>query len=155
MAEDSLLGFADKMSEVMPEITRGFARRQTDELCKGKITLPQFLILEFLNQHGESKMTATAHFMRVTTAAMTGIVDRLVGYGYVTRVYDPEDRRVIRIKLTARGSGLVKRITEQRRNMIIKIFGSISEEDRRVYLRVLMQMKDILTGDISDDKGPR
>jgi len=152
MLQSSLLEFADKMNEVMPGIIQGFARRQADELYKGKITLPQFLILDFLSQQGESRMTDMAHFMHVTTAAMTGIVDRLVGYGYVARVYDPEDRRIIKIKLTLHGSELVKKINEQRRSMIIKIFGSISGTDRQDYLRILMQIREILTKESSTRK---
>ena len=145
MAQDSLLEFADKMNEIMPGIIQGFARRQADELYKGKITLPQFLILDLLSQQGESRMTDMAHFMHVSTAAMTGIVDRLVGYGYVVRVYEPEDRRIVKIKLTPGGNELVRKINEQRRSMVIKIFGSISETDRHDYLRILMQIKEILT----------
>jgi len=145
MLQSSLLEFADKMNEVMPGIIQGFARRQADELYKGKITLPQLLILDFLSQQGESRMTDMAHFMHVTTAAMTGIVDRLVGYGYAARVYEPEDRRIIKIKLTPGGNELVKKINTQRRSMVIKIFGSISETDRQDYLRILMQIKEILT----------
>ncbi|PIP20590.1 MAG: hypothetical protein COX40_03905 [Candidatus Omnitrophica bacterium CG23_combo_of_CG06-09_8_20_14_all_40_11] len=144
MLQGSLLEFADKMNEVMPGIIQGFARRQADELYKGKITLPQFLILDFLSQQGESRMTDMAHFMHVTTAAMTGIVDRLVGYGYVARVYDPEDRRIIKIKLTSKGLELLKKINQQRRQMIIDIFGKISQVERRDYLRILMRIHDIL-----------
>lgn len=150
--QNSLFEFADRMNQVMPVIIQGFARRQADELYKGKITLPQFLILDFLSQQGESKMTNMAYFMHVTTAAMTGIVDRLVRDDYVVRVYDPEDRRIIKIKLTPRGNELVKKINEQRRRMIIKIFGSISEADRQDYLRILMQIKDILTQENSAKK---
>ena len=145
MFDNSLLEFADKMNEVLPRIIQGFARRQAGELYKGKITLPQFLLLDFLSHQGESKMTQMAHFMQVTTAAMTGIVDRLVVSGYVVRIYDPQDRRIIKIKLTPAGNGLVKKINAQRRNMVIKIFGNISERDRKDYLRILMQIKDILT----------
>ena len=149
MSQDSLLEFADEINKIMPAIIQGFARRQANELYKGKITLPQFLILDFLSERGESKMTDTAHFMHVTTAAMTGIVDRLVRDSYVIRVYDPQDRRIIKIKLTHQGSDLVKKINAQRRRMVIKIFGNISELDRRDYLRILMQIREILTKDNS------
>lgn len=144
MVQDSLLEFARRMNEVMPVIAQGFARRQASKLYKCKLTLPQILILDFLNQQGESKMTDMAHFMQVTTAAMTGIVERLVRDGYVVRVYNPNDRRIIKIKLTSRGSALIKQINEQRRKMAIKIFGQISEADRQDYLRILMQIKDVL-----------
>jgi len=141
----SLSDFARKMNEVMPVIMREFGRRLVNELYKGKITLPQFLLLEFLQREGESKMTALAHFMNVTTAAMTGIVERLVRDGYVVRAYQAQDRRIIKIELTFQGIDLVKRINQQRCQMVIRIFGKISEADRREYLRILMQIKDILS----------
>jgi DNA-binding MarR family transcriptional regulator len=90
-------------------------------------------------------MTHLARLMRVTTAAMTGIVDRIVREGYVVRTYDADDRRIIKIKLTVKGQDLVKKINEQKRNMVIKTFGKISERDRQEYLRILMQIKDILS----------
>lgn len=145
MVQGSLLEFARKMNELMPAVIQGFARRQADELYKGKITLPQFLALDFLNRRGECKMTDMAHFMQVTTAAVTGTVDRLVRDGYVVRVYDPDDRRIIRIKLTAKGMELVTRINQQRRRMLIKIFGKLSEAERKEHLRLLMRIHGILS----------
>jgi DNA-binding MarR family transcriptional regulator len=82
--------------------------------------------------------------MGVSTAAVTGLVDRLVKYAYIVRVFDPGDRRIIRIKLTAGGLSLVKKVNQQRRQMIISIFEKISEADRKDYLRILMQIKEIL-----------
>lgn len=143
----SLFEFADRMSEVMPAIIKDFARRNVHELYKENITLPQILVLQFLHTKGESKMTDLAHFMEVSTAAMTGIVDRLVRDGYVVRVYEPQDRRIVKIKLTNRGNELIKKINRQRRQMIINIFGKISEADRQNYLRIIMQVKDVLMKD--------
>ena len=145
MTQLSLSEFADKMQEIMPVIMKEFASRHSSELFKAKVTLPQFLILNFLNVSGDTKMKVLAQFMRVTTAAMTGIVDRLVRDSYATRIYDPKDRRIIKIKLTSKGSGLVKKVNQQRQQMIVKLFGKISESDRQEYLRILLQIKDILT----------
>lgn len=150
MVELSLLEFADKMNALMPGIIKEFARRQANELYEGKITLPQFLLLNFLSRQGEAKMTTLAHFMRVTTAAMTGIVDRLLRDGYVLRGYDEKDRRIIRVRPTAKGEGLVKRINQQRRKMIINIFGMISQKERQDYLKILMRIQDILTQEKED-----
>ncbi len=144
MSQISLSDFARKMNEVMPVIMREFGRRLVNALYKGKITLPQFLLLEFLHREGESKMTALAHFMNVTTAAMTGIVERLVRAGYVVRTYEVQDRRIIKVKLTAQGIDLVRKINQQRCQMVVKIFGKISAADRCEYLRILMQIKEIL-----------
>ncbi|MDP2928324.1 MAG: MarR family transcriptional regulator [Candidatus Omnitrophota bacterium] len=140
----SIADFAGKMDQIMPEIMKGFARRQNNDIYKGKITLPQLLILELLSRQGASKMTDLAKFMEVTTAASTGIVQRLVLLGYVQREYDEGDRRIIRIKLSTKGTELLKKINQQRTQSVTKIFGQVSENDRGEYLRILMQVKDIL-----------
>lgn len=146
MAAFSIAEFADKMNEVMPVLIQEFARRQANELYKGKITLPQFLILDFLNKKGECKMTEIAHFMHVTTAAMTGIVERIKRCNYVQRVYEPSDRRIIKIRLTAKGHELVKKVNRERRNMIVDIFGKISQRECEQYLNILMRILSILRG---------
>ena len=144
MTQISLSEFADKMSEIIPLISKDFLRQQSNEFYKVKVTLPQIIILNFLHTQGETKMSDMARTMEVTTAAMTGIVDRLVREGYATRVYDPSDRRIIKIRLTSKGKILVERINQQRQQMIIKIFGKISAVERQDYLRILMHIRDIL-----------
>ena len=145
MAARKLAEFADKMNEVMPVLIQGFARRQANELYKGKITLPQFLILDFLNKKGECKMTEIARFMHVSTAAMTGIVERIKRCNYVERVYEPSDRRIIKVRLTYKGRELVKKVNRQRRNMIVDIFAKISQREREQYLNILMRILNIMT----------
>jgi len=137
--------FADKVGAVLPVVMREFARRQVSELCKGKITLQQFLVIDYLHANGESMMKDSAEFMHVSTAAMTGVVERLVRAHLVERLYDPRDRRIVKVKLTHKGHDFVQRFNEQRRKMIIDIFGKISEQDRSDYLRILVQIKDILS----------
>lgn len=144
MSKVSLSEFADKINEILPQIIREFIRRQTNELSKGILTLPQFLILSFLNERKESKMTDLARFMRVSTAAMTGIVNRLVEAGYAVRIFDPHDRRIIKINLTAKGEVLVRNIGKERRRMIMNVFSKVSENDRTDYLRIITRIKEIL-----------
>jgi DNA-binding MarR family transcriptional regulator len=140
----SIARFAEKMNQIMPEIMKGFIHRLHSDVYKGKVTLPQLLILDLLNRQGAFKMTDLAKYMKVTTAASTGIVQRLVLLGYVQREFDQLDRRIIRIKLSVKGAELVKRITQQRTQVITKIFSQISENDRGEYLRILRQVKEVL-----------
>ena len=145
MMESRLMEFADNLEEIMPALMKKFARYQVSELYQGQITLPQFMVLNFLAHSGESKMKDLAGFMHVTTAAMTGIVERLVRDGYVKRLYDPEDRRIIRVDLTTKGKELLFKIRQQRRRLVIKVFSKISDRDREDYLRILRQISDVLT----------
>lgn len=144
MSQMSLAEFADKINEIFPVVIKEFLKRQTNELCRGKITMPQFIILNFMEKQGESRMTDLAKFMSVTTAAMTGLIDRLVRDGYVERAEDPDDRRIIKVMATARGSALVRKINLQKRRMIIDIFGRLTQRDREEYLRIIMRVRDVL-----------
>jgi len=144
MSPLQLADFADKMNEIMPILLKEFARRQTKEVYKGKITLPQILILQFLSEEKSIKMTDIARFMKVSTAATTGIIDRLVKAGYLARIFEPSDRRIINIRITPKGDELIKKINQERRKFILNIFAKISEKDRKDYLRILLQIRDIL-----------
>ncbi|RKY33069.1 MAG: hypothetical protein DRP74_00760 [Candidatus Omnitrophota bacterium] len=136
--------FSGQILEIMPVIMRELITKQQDELLKGKITPAQFVILNFLSKKGESKMKNLAVLLNVTTAAMTGIVDKLFKSGYVKRVYDPKDRRVIKISLTNKGRDLTNKINQQRKTMIIKIFSQLSRQEREDYLKILMRIRHIL-----------
>ena len=140
----SLSEFADGWNKIMPVIGREFFRRSPNELSQGKITLPQLLVLDFLNENSPCRMTDLARFMKVSTPAMTGIIDRLVRHGYASRVYEPNDRRIIKIRLTVRGTDLIAKITRQKRDMAIDVFGRISASERQEYLRILLRIRDIL-----------
>lgn len=139
--------FADRLNEIMPVLIRGFARTQPIEIFKGRITLPQVLILQHLTSEDPVKMTDIANFMKVSTAAATGIIERLVKSGYVYRVFDQKDRRIIKIKITPKGLAFMKKLACERRKVMIEIFSKISEQDRQDYLRILMRIKDVLVGE--------
>jgi len=136
--------FAEQLGELMPEVMRGFTRRETSNLIKSKITMAQFFVLNHLFKQQESMMKDIARFLNVTTAAATGIVDRLVKYGYIQRIFDAADRRIIRIKLTPRGAELVKKVNLEKKKRVMEVFGRLSDPEREQYLTILSRINDIL-----------
>ncbi|MES2059797.1 MAG: MarR family transcriptional regulator [Patescibacteria group bacterium] len=56
-----------------------------------------------------SNMTEIARMMGHTTAAATGLVDRLESMAYVERIHSPEDRRVVLVHITSTGLNLVSK----------------------------------------------
>jgi len=140
----TLSEFADKVAEVMPAFFREFMRNQPAQLRKTGITPPQFMILNVLNRTGESRMTDLAHALGVSTAAVTGIVDRLVRDGFLVRKSDPKDRRIVKVDLTPKAARMVKEAAEHRKRLTMKIFGMISQREREEYLKILMHVKEHL-----------
>ena len=145
MSPMSLNEFADRLDEIIPILFREFSRRHIGDLCQGEITVQQLLIIDTLCREGEIKMSDLARIMVVTTAAMTGIVGRLVRCGYVERIFDPNDRRIIKVRLTKKGADFSSALNARRHKANIKIFEKISAKDREDYLRISAQIKDILS----------
>ena len=137
MSKVSMVEFADSINDLMYQISREYHKHASPEFYKIKLTLPQFMILDILNRRGESNMTDIANVMNVTTAAVTGLVDRLVRDGYAKRTHGLKDRRIIKVSLTGKGSKMVAAVNEHRRRMTIKIFSMISEEERKRYIDIL------------------
>jgi DNA-binding MarR family transcriptional regulator len=146
MRDNSLSEFADKILSVLRVFTRGFGKKHTNELCQGKITMPQFIILDFISTQHDVMMTDVAKHLEISTAAVTGMMDRLQKSGYLGRVHDVKDRRIVRLKLTSKGKKLVVKIHEERRQMIITMFSKISQSERDEYLRILTKIKDAIVG---------
>ncbi len=146
MSKMALSEFADKVTEMMPAIMREFYKHESSGLEKIKITLPQLVVLNILAREGELSMTDLAKYINVSTAAMTGIVDRLVRDGYVQRGSVDGDRRIIKVRATAKGARAAKSAVEHQRRMVEKLFSVLSEDEREEYLRILTIVRDRLKG---------
>lgn len=138
--------FADKVGDYMQTISKEYFRHHNEDIHKIRITLPQIIVLETLRRKGELNMTDLAETLNVTTAAMTGLSDRLVRDGYAKRVNDPGDRRVVKIKLTAKGIRVSDHVAEHRKKTMVRMFGMISQEEREKYLSILEHIKEHLNG---------
>ena len=137
--------FGRQMIELLPQLIRGFARHESNYLSRGKITLPQLWVLEYLSRKKGCPMNELAQFLSVSRPAATGLVDRLIAQGLVHREGDRQDRRVVRVEISAKGRRIVSHIWEQKRRMIVDVFGQISPVDRTQYLAILQRVVKILS----------
>jgi DNA-binding MarR family transcriptional regulator len=68
----------------------------------------EFRVLRLLSEYGELRMTEISRCLFVSKPYMTAIVDTLIAAGSVERRPDPDDRRVVRIAVTADGEQRLK-----------------------------------------------
>ena len=133
--------FGKKMTEILPQVARGIAQRESNYLSKGKITLPQLWALEHLSRAGDMPVNQLARFLKISRPAATGLTDRLIAQGLIRRQQVPEDRRVVRIGVTPKGRQIVSAIWEQKSRMFAEMFGPLSESERAQYLSILQDRK--------------
>ncbi|MGE4357116.1 MAG: MarR family winged helix-turn-helix transcriptional regulator [Candidatus Omnitrophota bacterium] len=140
----SINQFSEKLAILMPKVMRLMTKRQSDELFKGKITLPQFMVMEFLYRENSAIMSKIAEILLVSAPAATGIVDKLVRDGYLKRENTSDNRRIILIKLSQKGKKTIEKAIKQRQLLIKDIFGKLEEKERLQYLQILTKIYKFL-----------
>jgi len=73
----------------------------------------------------------------VKMPSMTEVVDRLVAEGFVERIRDTDDRRVVKVQLTDNGKKAHGTILQSRETELMNIFGCLDEKDRARLLKSL------------------
>ena len=73
-------------------------------------------------------MTDIAKKMGHSTAAATGLVDRIEKLGYVERAHASEDRRKIMVRITSKGVEIVSKMRKEIANDLAGILSSMDEE---------------------------
>jgi DNA-binding MarR family transcriptional regulator len=103
---------ATKLADFIMFTQRSFLLNLSRELNKGNVSFAQFFLLGYLANESFLTMTDISRKMGHSTAAATGLVDRLEKLGYVQRLHASEDRRKVMVQITRKGIELVERIRE-------------------------------------------
>ncbi|GGQ31404.1 MarR family winged helix-turn-helix transcriptional regulator [Streptosporangium pseudovulgare] len=102
----------DRISATQRDLGRLITRQHHSPLFDSNLTMRQLKVVLLLSCQDSASGQDLAHHLGVGLATVTGIVDRLVAHGLVTRREDPHDRRVRRIQLTPRGRALTEQIAD-------------------------------------------
>lgn len=134
----------EKFEEQLPVISRYFHSSKTFDFEEMNITLPQLMVLEIIRRKECPKMTDIAGELDVTLSNVTGMIDRLIESGYVERVDDPQDRRIVRIHLTVKGKNITQKAFEQRKRCLEQVFEKLSLEDQKILLRITEKLAEAI-----------
>ncbi|MGI5817616.1 MAG: MarR family winged helix-turn-helix transcriptional regulator [Armatimonadota bacterium] len=103
-------------------------RRKPAEL---ELTLGQLDCLHAISRLETPSMSDLSGELGLPPSSVTGIVDRLVALGKVQRESDPEDRRVVRVALTAEGRRDRDRHRRQRRKRLARALSALDDDELR------------------------
>jgi len=140
MSRLSLEAFADRATEIFPQLVRGMTRHENNYLTKGVVTLPQVWALRYLSRQPQCAMRELAEFMKMGLSSVTGLVDRLVKQGLAARRRTEKDRRIVFVEITGKGRKVLKEILDQRRKTTLSLFESLTSEERSIYLGILEKL---------------
>jgi DNA-binding MarR family transcriptional regulator len=92
---------------------------------------------------GNISMGEFSNALSVPLSTATRTADWLVDNGFITRLQDPEDRRIVRIKLTETGKETYKEIDGYIRLRIKQVLSSLTAEEQAILMTLV---RKVVTG---------
>src|SRR4051812_33868786 len=127
---------AERLADILTSLQRCFILKLSKELGPGQVSFPQYCLLGFLAPQCRLSMTEIAQRMGHTTAAATGLVDRLEKLGHVMRTHAQDDRRKILVGITATGSALVSEVRNDMVETLLKMMAILEPSERNAWLQI-------------------
>ena len=131
---------AEELADIIMVLQRCFLLNLSKELSNGNVSFPQYFLLGHLDQKGAATMTEIAQKMGHTTAAATGLVDRLENLEYITRSHALEDRRKVVVEITEKAQSLVHRIREDMVKNVQKVMNHLTPDEQTAWLDIYQKI---------------
>ncbi|MGI5291028.1 MarR family winged helix-turn-helix transcriptional regulator [Nonomuraea polychroma] len=131
-----------RITETQHDLGRLFAQ-QRSSLFTSNLTMRQLKVIMLLSAQGSASGQELAAGLGVGLGTVTGIVDRLIAQGFVSRHEDPHDRRVRRVELTPAGTAVIADISNAGADQWRRIMEHLDTETLRNLDQVTRAIRDV------------
>ena len=110
------------------------------EAYRDDAEMPSYLHIETLRFIQESKtpsMSDIASYLRVARPTATTLINTFVADGMLERVHDVDDRRIVRLQLSQKGSAALEETMKKRADAFARVIKSLSDKDCIELARIL------------------
>ncbi|MGO9230581.1 MAG: MarR family winged helix-turn-helix transcriptional regulator [Bryobacteraceae bacterium] len=140
---DDFLGSAHIFASAVTDIIE---QRLLEKAAEGQVTASQMKLLKLVAMTDSYTLGDVAAFLRVSNAAASKAVDRLVRRDLLRRTEDQRDRRVMHLHLTRASRRLLAVYENARQRKLQSVFVQFPPEE----LRHASELLDRLSADIVD-----
>ena len=108
------------------------------------ISKKDLMIVSFVGDNESVIMREIAEYMKIPVSTTTGIVDKLVQKGYLSRQFSPNDRRSISIVLDEIGTNTHRLMSDMKHEMADKILDDLQEFEANNFIEMLEKVTNNL-----------
>ena len=133
---EEIKGHVNQLIALLPDLEKAFRTDKPQEVLHMDISLPEIFVLRQLSSNEKPTMSELGRSISMDLSTLTRTVDKLVKKEFVARKPDPEDRRMVRVALTAKGRRIISRFEEARKKHIESILRQMTSQERRDLLNI-------------------
>jgi DNA-binding MarR family transcriptional regulator len=90
------------------------------------VSIPELIVLRKIHDHGTCRVTELAEEIGIAPSTLTGITDRLVSKGLLTRGPDLHDRRAVLLGAGEELPALLQRVQAARKERLAGVFNALT-----------------------------
>jgi DNA-binding MarR family transcriptional regulator len=139
--DERIYAVADDMSQTIPLLYRWILRPDVGGISAYS---PMISVLRVVKKQGPISMSSIAQALYYSKQNLTSIVDNLVREGYVERLPDPSDRRVLNIALTTQGKTFMEERKKKIKSRLVEDLSRLSEEELEQLSKAFEEVKLVL-----------
>lgn len=106
------------------------------------LSVAEMHTLVAVGRRGAKTMTTIAGELRINVSTLSIAINKLEKKGCVRRIRNEEDRRVVRISLTAKGRRALDQHEKFYFDMVEEACGSMDEQGKRIFIQSLENMAE-------------
>ncbi|HYV38010.1 MAG TPA: MarR family transcriptional regulator [Gemmataceae bacterium] len=99
-----------------------------------ELNVQEIRVIEFLGNEGSRIMRELSEYLNVAVNSVTGIVDGLERKGLARRVRSDQDRRAVRVELTAAGEKMKDIIVKANLGLFRSMLGALTEDEQEIFM---------------------
>lgn len=132
-------------------INRAYYELITYEIRDTNLTVPQVLVCRCIKDEPQM-VSSISETVKLANSTVSSIIDRLEKNGYVTRVRDSKDRRIVWVAGTEKLAQLRKKMPVLEENFFEILFEDLDEDSIDLIHRSLEALANHMTKKVSEYK---
>jgi DNA-binding MarR family transcriptional regulator len=133
------------------DMIAGFRCAGTGRLVKAGVSMTHMHVMWLLQHHGDLSMSRLAELLDVSFSNATGIVDRMAERELVERVRVPDDRRVVLVRISAKGMQTLEEIEAVKQDRLQAILGHLTQAQVERVAAALDDIQAAVTAEFGPD----
>lgn len=133
---------AGHLDNLLQRLSVSTHRQKNDFAEKLGISRQQFEVLAIIYEKGQITMGELCREISSACSTATDLADKLERAGYVERIREKRDRRIVRLNILPAGEKIIKMVIDTRTDRIGNILSSYDQEDRMRLISILETLTD-------------
>ena len=146
MKETISLALTHDLFQLMKQFPRPKLKQSSiDGLTRSEYELLVMLVICLDGEKKALTVTEISNLLQITPAGVTHLINPLEGAGYIERLQDPSDRRVVLIGLTDKGTQVAETLISEVQENLIGLVNHLGEEDSKTLIRLMSKAIEFFT----------